>query len=203
MTTCNYVCFDIGNVLFHINFDPLLKRLSDLYGITKEEGNAFLNGNQKHCDLGLIMVRDEFVEQFHEKDGKVLDELFKLWKESIVVSYSSMLLLDRLREKGYKIALMSNIGHEHKVRVDNDAVFSDCVKFLSCDVGARKPTLLYYKTFIEMYPQFKYAPYIDDIQENLDMGKRFGLKPIRFALDECNGKWLEATEELEKKIDEA
>jgi FMN phosphatase YigB (HAD superfamily) len=199
----NLVCFDIGNVLYHINFEPLLKRLSELYNISKEEGYAFLNGNQKHCDLGLIMVRNEFIEQFHETNPKILDELSQLWKDIILVGYSSMLMIERLLEQNYKIALLSNIGHEHRERVMSEPLFEKCIKFLSCDVGARKPTLLYYKTFIEMYPQFKYAPYVDDLQENLDIGAKFKLKPIRFALDECDGKWLEKVEELEKQIEEA
>jgi FMN phosphatase YigB (HAD superfamily) len=203
MNSANYVCFDIGNVLFHIKFESLLNRLSELYNITKEEGNAFLNSNQKKCDLGLVMVRDEIIDQFHEKRHNVLDELVGLWQNSIIISYSSMLMIEKLLNKGYKIALLSNIGLEHKIRVKNTSLFADCVKFFSCDVGARKPTMLYYKTFLEMYPQWKYAPYIDDLQENLDMGEKFRLKPIRFALDECNGKWLEAFEDLEQKIENA
>lgn len=196
-----YVCFDIGNVLYHLKFDPLLDRLSSLYGISKEEGNAFLSSNQRLCDLGLIMVRDEFVDQYHEKNPKILDELVQLWMGSVISSYSSMLMIDYLKSKGYSIALLSNIGHEHKSQIENETLFTDCIKFLSCDVGARKPTALYYKTFTEMHPEYIGAPYIDDLHENLEMGKKFGLQSIHFALDACDGKWLEKTEELAKKIE--
>lgn len=201
LNTKRYVCFDIGNVLYHIKFDPLLERLSSLYGISKEEGYAFLNSNQRLCDLGLIMVRDEIVDQYHEKNPKILNELAQLWMDSVLCGYSSMLMLENLQAKGYQIALLSNIGYEHKTQIENESLFSSCIKFLSCDVGARKPTALYYKTFTEMYPEFIGAPYIDDLHENLEMGKQFGLNPIHFALDACEGKWLEKTEELVNKIE--
>jgi FMN phosphatase YigB (HAD superfamily) len=88
-----------------------------------------------------------------------------------------------LQNDGYEIALVSNIGHEHKARIEDSRTFEKCIKFFSCDVGARKPTMLYYKTFLDMHPEFLGALYVDDLAENLAMGEKFGLKPIEFALD--------------------
>ena len=87
-----------------------------------------------------------------------------------------------------QVALLSNVGLEHAVQMarvlDIDSFFDKCVKHLSCHVGARKPTKLYYQSFLMQHPEFYGAAYLDDLQENLDASVPFGFRPRRFSLAE-------------------
>src|SRR5208282_4959941 len=99
-------------------------------------------------------------------------------------------LISELVEAGIRVALLSNIGKEHSqyfrklmaTAVDSKGI-SRAIQFFSCEVGARKPSLLYYQTFLYMHPDFKEnCLYIDDLQENLDAAKKLGFKTVKFDL---------------------
>ena len=85
------------------------------------------------------------------------------------------------------MALLSNIGTEHAALMEHSlnvgTFFSGAIKHFSCFVGARKPTALFYQSFLLEHPEFYSCLYIDDLQENLDVGKRFGFQTYRFSLD--------------------
>ena len=61
-------------------------------------------------------------------------------------------------------------------------MLSESVKHYSCEVGARKPSKLYYHSFLQMHPEFKGAIYVDDNKENLEASKEFGFITIRLDL---------------------
>lgn len=188
-----HVCFDIGNVLYHIDFEPLITRLSKEFNVPSCDVMRFLNSNQKKCDLGITSMEEEVAHHFEIKSDVILKEVCQLWLDSIRPENELIGLVSELLNDGYTVALLSNIGHEHKARVNENQVFDRCIKFFSCDVGARKPTTLYYKTFLDLHPEFAEALYVDDLLENLAMGEKFGLKPIEFALDKLGkNTWLGA-----------
>jgi FMN phosphatase YigB (HAD superfamily) len=178
-----HICFDIGSVLFYVDFEPLQTYLASEYNITPDTTYQFLTHNQKLCDLGITTIHDELIHYFDiHHENKYLPGAQLAWLECICPSPEMLDLLDDLKKDGWKIALLSNMGHEHKREMDIQDAFGDCLKILSCDMGARKPTNIFYKTFLDMHPEFHNAPYIDDIQENLTAGQSFGLKPIKFEL---------------------
>lgn len=179
-----YACFDIGNVLYHVEFDPLLTKLSKDFNITKSEAFHFLGNNQKRCDLGISLIEEEFAHRFAIKSDVLLAELVAIWMDCIKPNSAMLDLVADLQNEDVKIALLSNMGHEHLSRLSASHPFASTIQFFSCLVGARKPTMVYYSTFLHLHPEFIGAPYIDDLQENLDAGTDFGFKSIRFALDE-------------------
>ena len=89
-----------------------------------------------------------------------------------------------------KIALLSNVGLEHAERMAKvlsyEGFFQDAIKHFSCQVGARKPTHLYYQSFLQLHPKWERCVYVDDLQANLDASKQFGFKPFRFDLEEIS-----------------
>jgi len=178
-----YACFDIGNVLYHIDFDPLLTRLSKEFNVPKSEAYHFLNNNQKRCDLGISLIAEELTHRFSIKSDVLLKELTDLWMKAILPEGRMLTMLEGLQKEGVQIALLSNMGHEHQSSLSGESAFEKMVKFFSCLVGARKPTLLYYSTFLHLHPKFKGALYIDDLPENLAAGADFGFLPFHFALD--------------------
>ena len=196
-----FVCFDIGNVLLAVDWNPLHTYFeASPFDVDETSVLEFLQHNQKQCDLGLTTIREEICHYFHIKTAHAaLDGSGKAWLDCIVPNPKMLALLSSLQKEGWKIALVSNIGYEHKAKVEIIPAFQGCVKFFSCDVGARKPTALYYKTFLDLHPDFIGAPYIDDLQENLDAGKAFGLKPIKFELPQVGS--LVKTDLLKAEIE--
>ena len=184
-----YVALDVGNVLVHANFQTFIEKLSKNFNITMSEALYFMNRNQKLHDLGLTRMRDELGDHFKVRSEVLLDELVGDWNSVIVADKSVLGLINRLKGlHDLKVAILSNVGLEHLVRMkevlDYEDFMKDTVGHFSCIVGARKPNTVYYHTFLELHPEFRGSPYIDDVQENLDMGAQFGFKPFKFSLEE-------------------
>lgn len=47
--------------------------------------------------------------------------------------------------------------------------------------------MIYYQSFLWQYPEFKGCLYVDDLQENLNTGEKFGFKPYKLDLSEPIG----------------
>lgn len=184
-----YICLDIGNVLVKANFQPFLRKLSKTLNISMEEANHFLNRTQKLHDLGYSRISDELADHFEIRSSVIIEELLQEWAG--IVSEASYMLdffNDLKKESGLKIALLSNIGLDHagiiEKLLDHNGFLDDTVKYFSCFVGSRKPSSLYYQSFLQLHPDWKSCVYIDDLQENLDASKQFSFRTYRFALDE-------------------
>lgn len=178
-----YCALDIGNVLVHADFHPFLNKLSKSLNLTLEEANYFMNRTQKLHDLGYTQISDELQDHFKIKSPIVIEEMMQEWNDIIVPNYDVInRITNMMKHNNLKVALLSNIGIEHAVKAAT--LIPKSINFFSCYVGARKPSLLYYHTFLQLHPEFWGCPYIDDLQENLDAGKQFGFQTYRFCLDE-------------------
>ncbi len=185
----NYLCLDIGNVLCKINFDPFYKGMSKHLNLTYEEVSYFLNRVQKIHDLGLTNLEDELRDHFKIKSPVIIEELNELWRDGVLIP--DWEVIDVIRNTSTKnniqVALLSNIGYEHAAYFENNVLNylpKNIIKYFSCQIGARKPSDIYYQSFLQRYPDFAGALYVDDIRPNLDSGKRFGLKSEYFNLQD-------------------
>lgn len=183
------ICLDIGNVLCAVDFSHFLQHLSRTLNITLDEAQYFLNRTQKLHDMGLTSVSDELRDHFKIKSPVIIDELLKLWMG--IVWRDNMALENMLEKHKVQVALLSNIGFEHAEMIKEwqalgrvDPFFPESIKHFSCYVGARKPSSLFYQSFLLDHPEFKGCLYIDDLQENLDTGSKFGFEPFRLSLEE-------------------
>lgn len=184
-----YVAFDVGNVLVHSDFQPFLKQLSKSLNLTLEEANYFMNRTQQLHDLGCTHMADELRDHFKIKSPVIIEELISQWNEVVMPADYMLEALIGLKEKHkLKIALLSNVGLEHADRMakvlNHDDFFKEAVKHFSCQVGARKPTHLYYQSFLQLHPRWQDCVYVDDLQANLDASVQFGFKPYRLSLED-------------------
>lgn len=197
----NYLCLDIGNVLVNQDIESFVKAVSLQMNISKADSLHFVNRIQRKQDLALTTVRDELSTHFNIKSEYILDNLVEAWHNVTVPNRESMDFMNYLVSKyDIKVALLSNLGEEHaqfftKV-MENELFFQNSIKHFSCRVGARKPTPLYYKLFLQDHPEFKGALYLDDLLENLDTGAKEGFKTLRWDLS--NENWINLKPVLEQ-----
>lgn len=198
-----YCCFDIGNVLCEVHTGNFYAELSEVANVTISEADLFIKRFHHLHDLGHTTLSDELKDRFNIKSPIILEKLNRYWNEAVTPNID---ILDRLHEfsKAYdiKIALLSNIGTEHAVlmkdKLSHGNLYSKAIKHFSCFVGARKPSSIYYQSFLLQYPEFYGCLYVDDLKENLEMGAKFNFVPFHFDLNEENFK--SKFEEIERHI---
>lgn len=184
-----YICLDIGSVLCSVNMSPFLDNLSATFNITVPEAHRFLKRFQQIHDLGYTTMEDELKDKFFVKSSVTIQRLVDAWDDAVVPCIPILDKLNHLRQQhGLQVALLSNIGTEHARMMENklshNGFFPGVIKHFSCEVGARKPSLIYYQSFLLQHPEFKGSLYVDDLQENLDASKAFGFKTFRLSLEE-------------------
>lgn len=187
-----YAAFDIGNVLVNVDFPGFINKLSRTLNISVEDATYFLNRSHAMHDLGLTVMKDELIDHLHIKSSVLRDELIEDWHNCITPADWLLEKIETLCEQhNIQIALLSNVGTEHAVRMRNVLgyykFFREGITHFSCEVGARKPTYLYYQSFLQLHPEFQGCPYFDDLKENLQTGVKFGFKPYRLSLEEITG----------------
>jgi FMN phosphatase YigB (HAD superfamily) len=189
-----FIALDIGDVICKVVPDPFIESLSETFNVTVPEATRFLKRFQRIHDLGFTTMEDELKDKFGAKSPKTIKKLVSEWNASIT---PDTIFIDKLNNlKQYydlNIALLSNIGVEHAQMMEDslgDKFLDGTIRHFSCFVGARKPSALFYQSFLMQYPEFTGSLYVDDLQENLDASKRFGFKTFRMSLVEpgCDDK---------------
>jgi putative hydrolase of the HAD superfamily len=189
-----YIAVDLGDVICRVDFDNFKKQLSIAANISLDDAEYFLNRTQKSHDLGLSSLSDELHDHFKIKSEPLVNGLVKEWNKTVIVNKMMKHFLEEMIDKGTEVALLSNIGIDHSSIIEGilgEVIYKNSVKFFSCNVGARKPSLLYYKTFLDMYPKFASCLYIDDRPENIEAAKLFGFNAVVFELSKMDDHQLE------------
>lgn len=184
-----YIALDIGNVLCHVAPVPFLNNLSETFDVTIPDAARFLKRFQQIHDLGYTTMEDELRDRFQVKSPIILKRLVKAWNDSVTPNVLILNKLNELRQKhNLQVALLSNIGVEHaemmEEKLAHDGFFPGAIKHFSCFVGARKPSTIFYQSFLLQYPEFTGCLYVDDLQENLNASLPFKFKTFRFNLEE-------------------
>lgn len=161
------VAFDIGNVLVDVNFDPFVDYLKTYI----EEPLFWLDTIHALHDVGHISMKQAFASKKELKEH--VPDLLEAWSQ-VVVPKEDMVnfALELQKSKKNKFALWSNMGIEHYTYLKNhrkmNKIFSKFINHLSFQVGARKPTKLFYQSFNYQYPYFTDILFIDDLEANLN-----------------------------------
>ncbi len=201
-----YIAFDIGNVICHADMKPFIEDISQTFNISVNEAARFLKSFQQIHDLGLTTMENQLRVWFDCKSEVTSNRLIDHWNDMIRPEPNMVTAINEFLDKGVKVALVSNIGVEHAemMKTKLPGIYHRATKHFSCFVGARKPTMLYYQSFLMQNPEFKGCWYVDDLQENLDASKQFGFKTFRYTLEDPDFayKFQEIKWEMDKKDDE-
>lgn len=184
-----HVAFDIGNVLAEVDLSGFIVKLRTVLSSRSDpnllDPERFLEHLQATQDLGILTIR-QYLHQAYNFPDSVLDELVIEWNKTVKPNEMMLNFMDNLRSEGVKIALLSNIGPEHAEHLKKTCprMFAGCVEHLSYEVGARKPTKLFYQSFLMDHEEWLGAIYCEDRPENLKTGKKYSFKSFKFCLDE-------------------
>jgi FMN phosphatase YigB (HAD superfamily) len=201
-----HLCLDIGNVLCNVDFTKLLAKLKDNHGVEADDAWLFLNRIQPFQDLGHTTMRNELHYHFGIKPEDST-EVLQAWFDAITPHQISLGYLKKFLDSGVRIAILSNIGHEHYSNIPNvlGPDINRCLHHMSCDVGQRKPSMLYYQSFLSMNKAFHGAIYVDDRPENLRAGVRAGfdarcLDTALMTEKQVIGVWDKIWDDLNKDV---
>jgi HAD superfamily hydrolase (TIGR01509 family) len=175
------IAFDIGEVLYRVDLQPIYDASRNLFGLNQEETERILNQAQQ--DLGMADVVGLFARTMHLSSLQKLT-LHTAWMDCIEEVPDILDLLEKLH-KNYNIALLSNIGEAHGTYMYQHApqAIRKCIKHFSFQVGARKPTKLFFQSFLLEYPGFDGCLFVDDLDENVAAARKAGLNAQQFCLD--------------------
>ena len=180
----------MGNVL--IDFSPMQYvgklNLGDKAEEEKIFKAAYLNFKSIYMDYGR-MTEDEFVDYvvngIGEKYRDKVRELIVNWHQYLTPIKGMEELVKELKDKGYKIYLLSNAGfnqHDYWEKIPASKYFDG--KVVSCDVGEVKPFREIYEA---LYKKFNIKPeesfFIDDLIINIFGANRTGMDGYVFTGD--------------------
>lgn len=184
------IIFDMGNVL--IDFDPrkYVEELNIQDDAEKEKifKATYLNYKSIYMDYGM-MTDEDFVD--HVVNG--LGEEYRDKIKKLILNWTDYLhpiegmedLVAELKEKGYKIYLLSNASfnqHNYWEKIPVHKYFDG--KIVSCDVGEVKPFREIYEA---LYKKFNIKPeesfFIDDLIINIFGANRTGMAGYVFTGD--------------------
>lgn len=184
------IIFDMGNVL--IDFSPMQYvgklNLNDRAEEEKIFKAAYLNFKSIYMDYGRI-TEDEFVDHVVKGIGEEyrdkIRELIVNWHQYLTPIEGMEELVKELKEKGYKIYLLSNAGfnqHDYWDKIPASKYFDG--KVVSCDVGEVKP---FQEIYEALYKKFNIKPeesfFIDDLIINIFGANRTGMDGYVFTGD--------------------
>lgn len=196
------VAFDVGNVLVDVNFDEFVSFL----GNYMEEPQHWLNTIHALHDVGHITMEQAFASKKELKEH--VQTLIDAWYQVVQPKYNMIDFVSDLDNK-YRVtfALWSNMGLEHYTYLSNNykmkPLFDNFINHLSFQVGARKPTKLFYQSFFIQHPQFNDVLFIDDLEENLNHNwiNYNDLKSITYDTFQFNEYDIESSQlEINSKI---
>ncbi|MGC8479103.1 MAG: HAD-IA family hydrolase [Candidatus Micrarchaeia archaeon] len=175
--------FDLGGVVINFNNSGYYKYLSEVSGFDKEKiAKIIENKYLQEFEKGKISI--DFFEKQISKELKIKRSAVKwraFYEQTVKFNYDVVELIQELH-KEFIISFLSNID---KVRYNYTKKILDLnlfdFRFVSCNMGIRKPNLLIYKEVLNILKVMpEEAVFIDDRIENVLSAKSLGINAIQF-----------------------
>lgn len=180
------VIFDIGRVL--LTYEPYDYILS--FGYTREISEIIFNIvfndiRWLELDRGIISDEEHLNKLLIQNPNysHIIKEVFSNWDTMLKPMQKSVDFYMSLKERGYKIYLLSNFSKLAYEKEENENEFFRLAdgKIISYAVGTIKPEKKIYELLLSKYnliPQE--CIFIDDKEENIIAAKNLGINGIQF-----------------------
>lgn len=180
------IIFDLGGVVLHWNPEELAQKcFPDPEEREKAEKHFIKHPEWEELDRG-IMDTDLILRNAAERSGLPYASLKKILEEVpgfLTPKADTLALIHRIKEKGHKLYVLSNMHHDPMRHLLETYSFFDLFdgKVASCWVGLIKPDAAIYRHILK---EFDLDPaqtvFIDDTRVNVDAAAEQGIHPIHF-----------------------
>ena len=175
------IFFDLGNVIVFFSHPKMFRQVAECTGLSPEEIQKILFEEkiQQFYESGQI-DSSHFYQIFKTRSPKAfeLQDLSEAFSNIFTPNTSLFPLVEKLKEKGLRLVLLSNTSecHYNRVYAEYPILHLFDEKVLSYEVGALKPSeqiFLHALSKANCDPQ--YCFYTDDIPEFIQGAKKVGL----------------------------
>lgn len=180
------IVFDIGNVL--VTFRPQ-EFLHELYRDSAKEDACysliFRSPEWEALDHGTLSAEEakSILKDRAPALSAELDRFFENWLDMFRPIEATIQLLQPLKERGYKLYILSNIIRETHQGLRSRYTFLDEFDGVvaSCEVGSAKPEPEIYHYLLQTYRlDAKECLFIDDMPANIAGAQAAGIPTIQF-----------------------
>lgn len=176
------IIFDVGDVLVEYRWHQMLMD----YGLDKDEAyrlgiTIFEDPLWHELDMA-IMDREEVIKSYREKyveDADTIEWFINHGEYMHVQRKDVYKLIHKLKEKGYKIYLLSNYCEDLFIKHTNGAEFLKDIdgKVVSYEVKITKPDERIYEYLLKKYSlDRKECIFFDDREENVIKARELGIE---------------------------
>lgn len=187
----NTIIFDLGGVIEKIDPNAFKEKLKS-FGMKNPENFFSLFGQSDICTLFEIgkIKRNVFIEHLKSEcdlqiSSKEVEEAWCI--NQLGISKKTVETLDRIRDKKYKMIVLSNTNAIHAEKIEevffkqHNRSFKDMFDkvYYSFDLGLRKPHIEIYNHILkDSQLEPGQCIYIDDLAANLESPAKLGLTCI-------------------------
>ncbi len=181
--------FDLGNVLLRFSHERMFSQMAAACGCSVERVRQVLRDErlQAEFERGRLTPQafyDRFTQAVGATDAVSFEQLCMAASDIFEPDEPMLALVSQLRASGFRLVLLSNTCQPHiehiRDRYDVLDRFDACV--LSYQVGAVKPEPAIFEAAAvaaQAAPQECF--YTDDLEENVQAGRRFGFDAETFT----------------------
>ena len=183
------IVFDMGNVLILFYPEKTFSKYLDKADVEQILDAFYRSGAFRDCDRGIrtyAEVIDEVAPVLSEKALSVLKEIYleKGYGLTEMPPFQEMYdLIVELKANGYKTYLLSNAGFDfYEYSPHKPAIALMDGRIISCEHKVLKPEKEIYEILFNTYSlDPAECIFIDDIEENIEGGKKCGMDGIVFS----------------------
>ena len=178
------VVFDIGNVILNFDYMKVISEYTDSIEEKKFILDNIMNSPEwlgySLIDTGFI-TKEEAIQIVQDRTNHINDNLVQnFWNNYnnyAFVDKRVLNLIERLKNKGYKVYLLSNMNEYTFNKVKASNLFNIVDGYvLSYLVHQVKPYISIYKTLINKYNlRVSECLFIDDNEKNIDTANSLGM----------------------------
>lgn len=178
------IVFDIGNVILNFDYMKVISEYTDSIEEKKFILDNIMNSPEwlgySLIDTGFI-TKEEAIQMVQDRTNHINDNLVRnFWNNYnnyAFVDKRVLNLIERLKNKGYKVYLLSNMNEYTFNKVKASNLFNIVDGYvLSYLVHQVKPYISIYKTLINKYNlRVSECLFIDDNEKNIDTANSLGM----------------------------
>ncbi len=180
------IIFDIGNVLVDFNWKPFIEGFGYSPKINERIFDATVRSKAwAECDRG-VLTDDEILGAFIKNDPGIETELRRIFENFngllLQFPYAKGFIKD-LQNHGFKVYALSNMSYKATRECADAMDFLPMLDgyVLSCDVKVIKPDERIYANICDKYSlNPSECVFLDDVSENVEAARKFGMKAIWF-----------------------